>query len=112
MSFLLHALNSRIARLRKEHEEQAKTAKNARKTGAGEEDNKGRVNTQEKNDNAEANGEGEGGLFSGTFGYVGGAVGSAVNWGWGAMAADEESDDAVEEDKLEKSHAMNDEKSS
>mmetsp|Transcript_6230 Transcript_6230/g.12419 ORF Transcript_6230/g.12419 Transcript_6230/m.12419 type:complete len:177 (-) Transcript_6230:166-696(-) len=75
MTFLIHALKTRIARLKKQ-------AKSPEEEKAPEE---------------------ETGILGGTVNMVTGAVGGAVSWGWGAIAGDgDESDDAVDESKLEK----------
>lgn len=73
MSFLLHALKARIARLKKE-------AENLRRKSSGSDSKK-----QSKSENQEP-----GGYLGGAVGMVGGAVGTAVNWGWGAIGGEKE----------------------
>mmetsp|Transcript_13224 Transcript_13224/g.19769 ORF Transcript_13224/g.19769 Transcript_13224/m.19769 type:complete len:621 (+) Transcript_13224:160-2022(+) len=74
MSFLIHALKSRIAKLRKE--------------------------SKESKNKSETKKEESGGYVSGAVGMVG----SAMAWGWGAITGEEEddSDDAVKDKDLEK----------
>ncbi|GAB5369660.1 hypothetical protein AAMO2058_001424200 [Amorphochlora amoebiformis] len=92
MSFLLHALKARIAWLKKE------TGQSNKKTSAKDSKKEESLGNEAVDDTKP---EEQGGMLSGAIGMVGGAVGSAVTWGWGAIAGEEESDDAPEEKNLE-----------